>query len=107
MQGISKTKHKHLADALLQLERLLSRDFKQDTEIQQALEYRKELELMHTEYERLLLDLSGIIDDYNELFGKVKIQFLSPKLKELRKHVPQDKPVFRLLTENIRMVYGT
>lgn len=107
MQGINKSKHIHLLDALLQLERLLSREFKQDADMQQSAKYRRELETMHLEYERLLLELSKVIDGYNELFSKVKIQFLSPKLKELRKQVPQDKPVFSLLAENIRMVYGT
>lgn len=88
MHGISKTKHLHLADALLQLERLLSRDFKQDVNMQQSEEYRKELEAIHLEYERLLVDLARVIDGYNELYGKVKMKFLLPKLKELHKNVP-------------------
>lgn len=107
MQGISQSKHQHLIDALLKLEKLLGKDFKQDADRQQAAVYHMELDAKHTEYERLLLELSHVIDGYNQLFEKVKIQFLSPKLKEMRKNVPQDKAVFTLLRENIHIVYGT
>ncbi len=107
MQGINQSKHQHLVDALLHLENLLSRDFKQDTEKQQAAELRQELEFMHKRYDKQIRELSDLITDYQEMFCKVKMQFLSPKLKELRKQVPQDKPVFGLLAENIRLVYGT
>lgn len=107
MQGISTSKHQHLVDALLQLERVLGQDFKADTDLQEAAEYRGELERMHEEYEHLLMHLSELIVNYNELSGKVKIQFLSKKLKELKKQTPQDRPVFQLLMENIRLAYGT
>lgn len=107
MQGISQSKHQHLVDALLQLERLLSIDIKQDTDKQQAAELRQTLETLHGQYHQQVKELSDLILDYQNLFQKTKLQFLSPKLKELRQQVPQDKPVFPLLAENIRLVYGT
>lgn len=107
MQGISNSKHQHLVDALLHLEQLLSGDFKQVTDKQQAAELKHELEAMHNRYNQQVLELSDLILDYQDLFQKTKMQFLSPKLKELRKQVPQDKPVFSLLAENIHLVYGT
>lgn len=107
MQGISQSKHQHLMDALLHLENLLSRDFTQDTDRQQAGELRSELEAMHSKYNVQMRILFDLIVDYEELFHKAKVQFLSPKLKELRKRVSQDQPVFGQLVENIKLVYGT
>lgn len=107
MQGISNSKHRHLVDALLQLENLLGRDFEHDADKQQAAEYRMELDLMLVDYERLLSDLAELIGHYNALSGKARLQFLSPKLKELRRQLPQDKPAFRLLARNIQLVYGS
>ncbi|HEK22392.1 MAG TPA: hypothetical protein ENO28_18265 [Bacteroidetes bacterium] len=107
MQGISTAKHQHLVDALLQLEKLLSRDFKQDTDRQQAEELRLELEAMHNSYNKQVNALAELIGDYHELFTKAKMQFLSPKLKELRKQAEQDTRILPLLAQNIRLVYGT
>jgi len=107
MQGISQSKHQHLVDALLQLENLLNRDFKQDTDKQHASELRSELEAMHRKYDEQMRELFDLILDYQDLFNKAKIQFLSPKLKELRKQVPQNTRLYTVLTENIQLAYGT
>ena len=85
MQGISNSKHQHLVDALLHLESLLSRDFQRDVDKQQTVVLRHELEVMHKKYNKQVRELSDLINDYQELFCKVKMQFLSPKLTELRK----------------------
>jgi arginine/lysine/ornithine decarboxylase len=46
MQGINKSKHVHLIDALLQMERLLREDKQLNECLQQMVEYRAELENM-------------------------------------------------------------
>lgn len=107
MQGINKAKHVHLIDALLHMERLLSGEQMECACIQQTAEYRRELEDMHSNYERLLEELSGQISAYEALFSQVKVQYLSRKLKELKKEISEEKPAFRMLTENIRIAYGT
>lgn len=107
MQSISRSKHQHLVDALLQLENLLGRDFKQDLDKQQSAELRHELEVMHKRYNKQVRELSDLITDYEEMFCKVKMQFLSPKLKELKKQSKQDTRLMPLLVQNIRLVYGT
>jgi soluble cytochrome b562 len=104
MQGISQSKHQHLVDALLQMEQVL----KQNREcVEQAVEYRVELESMHKNYERLLDKLANQISEYEALYAHVKIQYVGKKLKELKKEIPVEKPAFALLTENIRLAYGT
>jgi hypothetical protein len=107
MQGISTSKHQHLVDALLQLEKLLNREFVHNTDPQMAAELRSELETLFGSYNRQVMALAKLIGDYHELFNKAKIQFLSPKLKELRKKAEHDARVFPLLAQNIRLVYGT
>lgn len=107
MQGISTAKHQHLVDALLQLERELSRDFKTDLALQQAAEYRTELEAMHRNYERLLDELSRQITEYEILYSHVKIRFLGKKLKELKKEISAEMKDFPVLVQNIHLVYGT
>ncbi|EHQ27500.1 hypothetical protein [Mucilaginibacter paludis] len=82
MQGISKSRHVHLMDALLQLEYLLG---KECGCLQQAGEYRAELATMHSDYERLLGELAKVITDYSVLYDEVKIRFLGKKLKELKR----------------------
>lgn len=87
MQGINKAKHVHLIDALLYMERLLAREQRECTCVQQPAEYRQKLEDMHGNYERLLKELSGQIRAYEALFSQVKVQYLSKKLKELKKEI--------------------
>lgn len=107
MQGISTSKHQHLVDALLHLEELLSKDFEQDTDRQISAELRRELEEMLSSYTEQVNALAKQISGYHELFNKAKMQFLSPKLKALRKQAGQDSAILPLLTQNIRLVYGT
>lgn len=107
MQGINQSKHQHLVDALLQLENLLYMDSKANADLQQAAELRQQLETMRRDYNRQIAELAELIADYQQLFNKAKMQFLSPKLKALRKQVPHDKTVFQLLVENIQVVYRT
>lgn len=104
MQGISKSRHTHLVDALLQMEQLLSKECEC---LQQAGEYRVELESMHGNYERLLDELSKQIMEYEILYSHVKIQFLGKKLKELKKEISVEMPDFPMLMQNIRLAYGT
>lgn len=107
MQGINQSKHQHLVDALLQLENLLYMDSKANADLQQAAELRQQLETMRRDYNRQIAELAELIADYQQLFNKAKIQFLSPKLKELRKQVPQNTKLYTVLTENIQLAYGT
>lgn len=107
MEGISQSKHQHMGDALLHLEMLLGSDDATGAGLQQAADYRLELEGKHQQYEGLLADLSKVIVDYQGLFVRVKVQFLSKKLKMLKKQVPVDKPAMRLLVKNIQVAYGT
>jgi hypothetical protein len=104
MQGISKSRHTHLVDALLQIEQLLS---KECDCLQQATEYRVELESMRSNYERLLNELARQITDYEMLYSHVKIQFLGKKLKELKKEISVEMRDFPVLVHNIRLAYGT
>ncbi|EHQ27512.1 hypothetical protein [Mucilaginibacter paludis] len=104
MQGISKSRHVHLMDALLQLEQLLGKECEC---LQQATEYRVELESMHSNYERLLEELARQITNYEVMYSHVKIQFLGKKLKELKKEISVEMPGFPVLVQNIRLAYGT
>ncbi len=104
MQGISNARHVHLIGALLQLEQLLNRECEC---LQQASEYRAELETMHSNYERLLDELGRQIIEYEQLYSYVKIQFLGKKLKELKKEISVEMPDFPTLVRNIRLAYGT
>jgi len=107
MQAISKARHKHLVDALLQLEDLLKERLVNDSDLGQALIYREEIETMMSNYDRLVQELAIQIGDYLELYDRAKIKFLSVKLKELKKEIPKRSLVFPLLQQNIREAYGT
>lgn len=106
MQGISNSKHQHLVNALLHLENLLSKQCEQNTDKQLAGELRLELETLHNSYSKQVNALADLIGDYHELFSKAKIQFLSPKLKELKKQAEQDAQIMPVLAQNIRLMYG-
>lgn len=107
MQGINNSKHRHLVDALLQFQNMLDRDFERDTDRQQAEELRLELEALHCSYSKQVNVLAELIGDYHELFSKVKLQFLSPKLKELKKQAEHDTRIWPMLAKSIQLVYGT
>ena len=107
MQGISKARHEHLTDALLQLESLLSTEQQESGCLEQAADYRERLEALHQSYERILTDLAWQIEAYEALYSQVKVQFLGKRLKELKKDMHGRQPAYPLLQANIRLAYGT
>ena len=107
MQGINKTKHAHLMDALLGLEKLVIEQDPADCCILKAAEYHGQLGTMFSDYERLLTELSILICDYEILCSEVKVQFLGKKLKEIKKDTAVEKPAFAMLCSSIRLAYGT
>ena len=107
MQGINKAKHAHLMDALLGLERLVSRQYADDRCMQEIAEHRARLENIFEVYERLLTELGNLITDYEMLYREVKVQFLARKLKGLKKEIALKKPAFVMLQSSIRLAYGT
>lgn len=106
MKGINEAKHEHLLKALLQLEWLISEGPDSYDSTLQASEYSQKLEMMHQNYKNLLKELYNQITDYEILYNDVKVQFLGKKLKELKKETSQEKPAFRMLTENIHLAYS-
>lgn len=107
MQGINRAKHAHLMDALLALERLVSKECDDDKCMQEIVAHRDQLETMFADYERLLTDLAIVITDYEILYNTVKVQFLAKKLKEIKKEIVVEKPAFAMLSSSIRLAYGT
>jgi hypothetical protein len=111
MQGITKGRHVHMIDALLQLEELLAREQPECGCLQQAKDHRRELSAMYANYENLLEKLAEQISAYEALFGHVKVHVLSKKLKELKKDIPADRaasiPALVMLHHNIQLAYGT
>lgn len=107
MHGISKSRHEHLKDALLQMEGLLKECNLECCFLQQAVDYNRELESMYQNYQQLLKELSRQITDYEILYIEVKVQFLGKKLKQLKKEIPTEKPAFSVLQANIKLTYGT
>jgi hypothetical protein len=107
MHGISRSRHEHLKDALLQMEGLLKECDLEPSCLQQAMEYNRELESMYQNYQRLLKELSRQITDYEILYIEVKVQFLGKKLKQLKKEIPVEKPAFSVLQASIKLAYGT
>lgn len=104
MQGINGSKHKHLVDALLGLETLLNSRLEC---VQEAEEYRRELEDIHFNYERLLEDLAEQIRAYEEIADLIRVRFLAVKLRELKKGIAVKEPAYIVLLENIHLAYGT
>lgn len=107
MKGINESQYQHLLKALQQLERLLSEYPKGHESLLQALAYRKELEMMHRNYDSLLTDLSKQIMAYEILYNEVKVHFLGKRLRELKKSISVEMSVFPVLVQNIHMAYGT
>ena len=73
MQGINKAKHAHLIDALLGLERLVSRQFVDDTCMRQIVTHRDRLRRKVEDYDRLLVELAMLITAYEALYSEVKV----------------------------------
>ena len=107
MQGINKAKHAHLMDALLGLEKLLSRQLSDDRCMQEIVAHRDQLQAIFGDYDHLLSELAILITDYEVLYNQVKVQFLAKKLKEIKKEMAVEKPSFAMLRSSIRLVYFT
>lgn len=103
MQGINRKQYGHIVDALLRMERLLSDRQKECSSLKQAEDYKRDLESMYSNYERLLKELSEQITSYEILYSEVRVQFLSRILKELKKQIPPEKPAFVMLQASIRL----
>lgn len=107
MQGISKAKHAHLMDALLGLERLVSKQCADDNCMQEIVAHRDRLQTIFGDHGRLLTELAILITNYEVLYSEVKVQFLAKKLKEIKKEIAVEKPAFVMLRSSIRQAYGT
>ncbi|MBE5319796.1 hypothetical protein IM793_11550 [Pedobacter sp. MR2016-19] len=107
MQGINKGKHEQLQNALVQLSNLLENEQEDKESIQQAIDYQKKLEYVYSDYQKKLADLEQVVIEYEVFYAHVKAQFLTRKLKELKKEIRTKQPAYGLLAENIRLSYGT
>ncbi len=107
MKGITKSKHLHLINALVQLEDILKTKAQERSCFQQNADYRADLESLYRQYEKQLANLSLLIADYDCLFTEIKTKYIGKKLKELRKEIPHQEPVFVMLAKNIRKIYGS
>lgn len=76
MQGISKSRHKHLVDVLLQFESLLKERQASEADMEQAQLYRDDIETIMANYGRLVTELAEQIKVYLELYDLAKIKFL-------------------------------
>jgi len=107
MQGINKSKHIHLLIVLNQLEEILRNSDNSSNHIIEVRDYRNELDLMYTNYQKMLNNLEQHIIAYDELHKKVKIQYLGRKLKELRKTAYEEDTTFASLLSKTLRSYGT
>ncbi|RYZ98553.1 MAG: hypothetical protein EOP47_19090 [Sphingobacteriaceae bacterium] len=123
MQGISKSKHEHLVEALQHLEGLLffsdndmklksqvqtengSTDVQQD--LKDAIIAREELQQLYLSYNITLKSLAAIISKYDKLYYHLRSDFVAKRLKELKREMPITDEQFRLLRESIHSAYGT
>ncbi|RYD89474.1 MAG: hypothetical protein EOP54_25555 [Sphingobacteriales bacterium] len=122
MQGISKSKHEHLMGALQHLEELLfskeglkvkrdevlqedAADFQQV--LRDAIQAREELQQLYVNYNLTLEDLALIISKYEKLYSHLRTDFVSKRLKELKREMPITDEQFKLLKEGIHTAYGT
>ncbi|MEO6148751.1 MAG: hypothetical protein ABIN95_00070 [Mucilaginibacter sp.] len=122
MQGISKSKHEHLLEALQQLEELLfaKEGLKIKTEVEtagtapdlqqvlrDAISAREELQQLYISYNITLESLALIISKYDKLYYHLRSDYVSKKLKELKREMPVTDEQFKLLKEGIHSAYGT
>ena len=124
MHGISKSKHEHLIESLLLLEKLLSEEqalinkakleldangvnvIEPGSEYQMAAAYREELTQIYAQYNNILQSLAEVIERYDKLFNHVRLEYVSKKLKELKRKVNAGEVRFDLLKDNIHTAYG-
>ncbi|TCC96822.1 hypothetical protein [Pedobacter psychroterrae] len=125
MHGISKSKHKHLIDALLQLKNLSPATENELNETEGVLHDKveregerasdltatltEELEELYLTYNITLQSLGIIIKNYDELYKFIKTEYVGKRLKALKKNMPADKEHIdsKSLRDNIHTVYGT
>jgi hypothetical protein len=121
MHGISKSKHEHLMDALLQLENLLLMETTAQTDgvdspsgtqelestYKSVKKMRAELEEIFTTYNVALGSLAEMIHRYEELYNYSRVEYLAKVLKELRRRANPADDQFKLMKENIQTVYRT
>jgi hypothetical protein len=123
MHGISKSKHEHLIDSLILMEKIFQqemdmvkatgrkgRDF--DSTIEnykdasiEAGHYRTELSEAFSSYNKKLHSLAVLIEKYDELFRHVKVEFVGKKLKDLKRNIDVDSQRFEQLRSNIQTAY--
>ena len=107
MNNLSKSKHTHLIQSLLVLERILDCDSEEEADLIQTCSLKNELELQYQHYELLLIELQEVITVYETLYKELKYQHLLKKLKML-KRTKGIENVNRLgLQTSIQLSYGT
>jgi len=125
MHGINRSRHLHLIESLLLLEELLheekellindatgnNMENKTATENYQntsqvAANYRAELEEIYSLYHVELASLAETIDRYDKLFNHLKIEYVSKKLKDLKRRNDLEGIRNERLKDNIHTAYG-
>lgn len=125
MHGINRSRHLHLIESLLLLEELLHEEKEllisdaagnnmenkavaenyQNTS-QAAAAYRAELEEIYSLYHMELASLAETIERYDKLFNHVKIEYVSKKLKDLKRRNDLEGVRVERLKDNIHTAYG-
>ena len=122
MHGISRTRHAHLVDALLQLENIFAgiernlvasgsqvagHQLKVIPTSAELKTKRMELENSHEVYLDMLDALAFQIAAYEDLFADIKVRYVVNRLKELKKHVQLNSTAAEKLSAGISLAYGT
>ncbi|WP_256010888.1 hypothetical protein [Desertivirga xinjiangensis] len=107
MQGISYRKHRHLLLLLQQMEAILEDTQDKPALLEEVRKYHKKLDSQHEAYLSLLEILAGNIQDYEQLFERIRVELVGKKLKKLLKDMKGDRMEYPILIENIRLAYGT
>lgn len=109
MKAISSSKYQHLQDAIAELTYVLSgQPEKGHAEIvRQLSEKQEQLKVIFKSYNELLIQLYGLAANYEELAMDIKVNLLGKQLKELRKHLPLESPVYQHVGISVKLLYGT
>lgn len=86
MQGINRTRHTHLVDALLRMENMFSAIEHNEATVVHLKAKRVDLENSHRAYLEMLDALAFHITAYEDLFAYIKVRCVGNRLKELKKH---------------------
>ena len=124
MHGINRSRHLHLIESLLLLEGLLLEQGKQVTDadgreatdepvianyqmsFHAAAAYRTELQEIYSAYLVELSSLAETINKYDKLFHYVKVEYVSKKLKDLKRRDDLERERLARLKDNIHTAYG-